>query len=120
MHLRELKVGDLAEVHSDARGVTIRGRVDETYTSAPIVSIGGFALAGDDWVASLIDDYPGSELDEARKRGHELLAGAHSNIADKLLLNAALDAALDGLQREVITVTTIWRFLWKTETRLIR
>lgn len=118
MNLREVALGDTILAVSEARGVTIHGVVTEHEDSGK-TWVGGFAfpLMGDDWDVSTVVEWPKDEIDEARRKARKLLAETESNIADKVLLERALEAALEHLTERRSRRTPPAGPFWKRSRR---
>ena len=100
MKLNEVAVGDTILVISEARGVTLHGTVTEVN---PVILGSFFApLRGDDWRAEIVISWPLDEIAEAKRRARRYLNKSQSNIADKMLLEGAMEAAFETLQQLVV------------------
>lgn len=118
MNLREVAIGDTILAVSVARGVTIYGVVTEHEDSGKTyIGTFSFPLLGDDWEVWIVDAWPPGEIVEARSKGRKVLIESESNIADKVLLEVALDAALDHLEERRSRRTAPAGPFWKRGRR---
>lgn len=108
MKLSELKIGDLVEIHSEERGVTVIGTVtDLAGTSRGGVIIGQHPIPfiGDDWSAHLLVAPPEDRVAAAKRRATAYAKNVHSNIADRVIISRAIEVFTDALLVEMERVS---------------
>lgn len=118
MKLIELQVGDKALITSKLSDVTVFGTVFDRDDHG-FIHIAGLPqpLVGDHYEAILVEDWPKDELLEAKRRARLYLAESQSNVADKIMLERALEIAFGSLKELHDKRQVERRPFWKRSAR---